>query len=333
MKQHRISPPVSPAMKNDTAVSALIGVITMVALVVILTAIISIFLFSFTVPVQKSVYFAADAQYSTQQGYPLVTLFHRGGDPVFLASSGNGSVFGIQISSGSSSGIATPDPAGLVWKPGMALFITRSGTGYNVTNDLTRISGPSQVFPGNEITVSVIDKNNDLLVYSKKLTIAGSYGNVTPTLTQNVTLSPTATANITATATATTNVTANVTATATATVTATATATANVTATATATPTPTATAPVSTRTVTVKWSPSGYGYGSESPPVAMPNGKEILVTRGSSKTIYFVPTASRAVLNIKLDGTTVYTGSSTGSTISYTITNIVEDRTIIATFV
>ncbi|WP_394698772.1 hypothetical protein [uncultured Methanoregula sp.] len=104
------------------------------------------------------------------------------------------------------------------------------------------------------------------------------------------------------------------------------------TATLSATSTPTTAAPELTRTVTVIWSPSGYGYGSESPPVKLANSQEVRVPRGSSKTIYFVPNAGYAVLTIKLDGTTVYSGSSVGSTISYTITNIVEDRTITTTF-
>jgi hypothetical protein len=100
----------------------------------------------------------------------------------------------------------------------------------------------------------------------------------------------------------------------------------------TTTPPPTATTAVSTRTITVIWSPDSYGYGSEAPPAKLSNSQEVRVTRGSSKTIYYVPNAGYAVRTIKLDGTTVYTGSSPGSTISYTVTNILEDRTLIATF-
>jgi len=98
------------------------------------------------------------------------------------------------------------------------------------------------------------------------------------------------------------------------------------------TPAPTATTAVSTRTITVIWSPGTYGYGSEAPPSRLVSSQEIRVPRGSSKTIFFVPNSGYAVLTIKLDGATVYTGSSAGSTISYTVTNILEDRTLIATF-
>jgi hypothetical protein len=132
--------------------------------------------------------------------------------------------------------------------------------------------------------------------------------NVTPALTVVVTATPTLTQNVTPSPTATAN------------------------ATLTATPAPTATTATGTRTITVIWSPSAYGYGSISPPTALANSAEVLIPRGSSKTIYYVPAAGRKVLTIKLDGTTVYTGSSVGVTVPYTVTNVLEDRTLIATF-
>jgi hypothetical protein len=82
----------------------------------------------------------------------------------------------------------------------------------------------------------------------------------------------------------------------------------------------------------VIWTPGTSGYASISPPAALTNSQEIRIPRGSSKTIYFVPNAGKAVLTISLDGTTVYSGTSVGTTISYTVTNVVEDRTLTAKF-
>jgi hypothetical protein len=96
--------------------------------------------------------------------------------------------------------------------------------------------------------------------------------------------------------------------------------------------TQTTTTSSSTRTVTVRWSPSSYGYGSLSPPIKLTNSQEVRVPRGGSQTFYFVPNANKAVLKIRLDGTTVYSGSSAGTTISYTVSNVVEDRELTATF-
>jgi hypothetical protein len=54
---------------------------------------------------------------------------------------------------------------------------------------------------------------------------------------------------------------------------------------------------------------------------------------GSSQIVYFVPAvANKAVKTITLDGVTVYTGSSKGATISYTLTNVVSAHTLAATF-
>jgi hypothetical protein len=100
--------------------------------------------------------------------------------------------------------------------------------------------------------------------------------------------------------------------------------------TTTATPTATATA-TSTKTITVRW--SGSGYGSLTPPMKLTNGYEVRVPMGSSQTIYYVPnSASYAVLTITLDGKTVYSGAAKGTTISYDVPIIKEDRTLTATF-
>jgi len=100
----------------------------------------------------------------------------------------------------------------------------------------------------------------------------------------------------------------------------------------TAAPTPTATATsASTKTLTVRW--SGTGYGSLSPPAKLTNGQEIRVPMGSSQTISFVPGAANiAVLTIALDGKTVYSGTVKGSTITYSVPIIKEDRELTATF-
>jgi len=61
MKPPCISQPASPSPRNDTAVSTLIGVILMIALVVLLTAIVAMLLFGIVGPVQKTAYIAATA--------------------------------------------------------------------------------------------------------------------------------------------------------------------------------------------------------------------------------------------------------------------------------
>jgi len=168
MKHSCIPRPAPAPLHNDTAVSTLIGVIVMVTLVVLLTVILSAFLVG-ALP-QKTAYFVADAQYSIKNGYPVVILLHRAGDTGYLSGPGNVHSLAILVTSGGSTITAVPDPAGLPWSPGTTLFITRSGSGYTVTSDLARIQGTPQAFPGSDVTVSVLDKGGNILVYQKTLT-------------------------------------------------------------------------------------------------------------------------------------------------------------------
>jgi hypothetical protein len=168
MKHFCIPRPAPDSLHNDTAVSTLIGVIVMVNLVVLLTVILSAFLVG-SLP-QKTAYFVADAQYSIQNGYPVVTLVHRAGDTGYLSGPGTGHSLAILVTSGGSTITAVPDPAGLRWSPGTTLFITRSGSGYTVTSDPARIQGTPQAFPGRDVTVSVLDTGGNILVYQKTLT-------------------------------------------------------------------------------------------------------------------------------------------------------------------
>ena len=336
--------------QNDDGVSALLGVILMIALVVSLTGILSGFFLGFMMPVQKTVYLIADAQYSQKNGSPLITLSHQGGEALPLSGLGPAS---IQVVSSSGSQTAQPDPSGLVWKPGMTLYIARTSAGYTVTNDVNRIPASPLEFPGGQTIVSIVDSSNTMLIYSKTLQIPVPLSNVTTsqtvayslvsnsttttipsstsTPTPTATVSEVPTSSVTASPTATQSPVETTNTTASPTATSTSVPTTNTTATLTTTTTSTPTA-ISTRTITVIWSPSASGYGSLSPPTKLANSAEVIVPRGSSKTIYYVPNANVSVRTITLDGTKVYTGSSIGTTVSYTVTNIVEDRTLIATF-
>ncbi|WFN37895.1 type IV pilin N-terminal domain-containing protein [Methanomicrobium antiquum] len=282
--------PVQVTDKNDSAVSALIGVILLVALVVIMTAVISVFFFGLIGDMhQKTAYVVAEAKYNTQYGYPLITLSNRAGDTGLLSGSGDGYPIAVQITTPGGSVTASPYPVGLKWAPGTYLFIIRTDAGYTVTDDPNKINGTPMAFLGNEITVNIIDTVSDVLIYSQKITMS-SVNNTTSIYTSTATVTSTPTATATATAT------------------------------------------ISTKKLMIIWSPASDGYASLSPPDPLENSRGINIPTGSSKTIYFMPDAGKAVVTIKLDGATVYSGSSVGATIEYTILNISEDHILRATF-
>ena len=123
MKPPILKFPVQVTDKNDSAVSALIGVILLVALVVIMTAVISVFFFGLIGDLpQKTAYVAAEAKYNTQYGYPLITLSNRAGDTGLLSGSGDGYPIAVQITTPVGSVTASPYPVGLKWAPGTYLF-------------------------------------------------------------------------------------------------------------------------------------------------------------------------------------------------------------------
>ncbi|ADN35659.1 hypothetical protein Mpet_0891 [Methanolacinia petrolearia DSM 11571] len=296
MKSPGIKSQINSPELNDLAVSALTGVIIIIILVLIMTSVISLVFFSLIggVPLQKNAYIVAEAKYSTKYGYPLVSLFNKAGDTGLFSGSGSGYPIEIQISAAGEIKTASPDTENLKWTPGTSLFIMRTDAGYTITDNPDGTNKTPLAFPGNEITVAVIDTANNILIFSQKVK-TDSFGNFT---TSTTTTTPTI----------------------------------NATPTSTTTPTATATATISTNKIKILWSPATYGYASLSPPEPLVNSKQINIPTGSSQTVYFVPDDGRAVLTIKLDGAIVYSGSSTGSTIQYTVSDVAEDHILRATF-
>lgn len=102
------------------------------------------------------------------------------------------------------------------------------------------------------------------------------------------------------------------------------------TTTTTTTPTPTPTS--ITKNVVVSWSPNGAGDVYLLPSTALSSPETVTVLTGSSPTFSFEPKNKKYVETIRLDGVMVYTGSSVGTSITYTISNIMADHTLVATF-
>jgi len=333
---------------REDAFSELTDEILILAIVLILGAIIFVIVFGVVPQIAKGAYISADVSVKQMPAYSSIAIKHRGGDILHFSGITETSYPAtIYVDTQNGSYQAVPSPAVGEFRPGNTVYLYYTGAGYGITQNLNGVAALPQ--PSEDLRVRIVDPVSGLMILEWKSVKYGTTTTkmVTPTSavpttnTTNVTTTVTPTATITTTANVTATVTAN--ATATATPTATITATANVTATVTANVTATAipttaitsvatTAAPATRTITVIWSPSGLGYGSVSPPTALKSSQEVRVPRGSSKTIYFVPNSNKKVLTIKLDGATVYSGSSTGATISYTVSNIVEDRTITATF-
>jgi len=320
------SVPDNTMHENGGAVSEIAAEILILALVVILGAIIFVMVFGVMPQIPRTSYLATEISLKEMPGYSAIAIRHQAGDSLnFTGGADLPGAAQVSILTPTGTYTAVPGPGFMAFGPGSTVYVYYTGTVYRLVSDLSGVT--AQPLPASGLRLTLVDRTSGLLINAWDLLPSG-----TPTPTITTTATATATVTPTATATATPTNTTTPSPTATATPAPTATATATPTPTATATPAPIATTPVTTKTITVIWSPNGLGYGSESPPVKLVNSQEVRVPRGSSKTIYFVPNSGKKVLTIKLDGTTVYSGSSVGSTISYTVSNIVEDRTLTATF-
>jgi len=308
----------------EDAVSELADEILLLTLVVILAGVVFALVFGAIPLIPKTAYLAVDFGKQQMPGYTALSLFHRGGDVLEFAGTGelaHHAMVYVDVPDGTFPAVPSAD---LVFRPGDKVYIYYSGTGFILTPDLTGVS--ASPLPYADPRIRIVDTVSSLLIIDSGTALPGESPAASTT-------TPTATPTPTATATMTVTPTANATTTATTAATPTPPATATEPPTPTATATATATTTVTTTTlsgpvVSVSWSPPGLG--TITPPGITPG--TVTVVSGASQTFSFVPQPHKAVLTIQLDGTTVYTGSSTGVTVTYTVTNIVSPRTLVATF-
>jgi len=213
-------------VNGEEALSELIDETLMLGLVVVVAGIVGVLVLGMIVPMEKTAYVVPRFGTEVIDGKTVVTVFNRGGDPVYFNTSGAASyraAFYLETSAGSFR--AEPVSSLTVFRPGDKIYLFYSGSGAYAV-DHPPAGGSVVSLPPGRVAVRIVDVNSGVL-------IAG----------ETVIEGPAATGTGTATATPTATVTATVTATPTAngTSTATPTATGTVTPTATATPTPTAT--------------------------------------------------------------------------------------------
>jgi hypothetical protein len=206
---------------NEEGASELIDETLIIAMGLVL-AVITLMLVSGVIPLtEKTAYLVPQFGVGNVSGHTVITIFNRGGEPVYF----NGSPLArykaeLYINTPSGSYKAVPAPSLTVFKPGDTIYAYYTGSGFILTNTLSGATFPS--LPGGKIVVTFVDATSGLLIAKGELVLAA------------ITISPTATATSTTTTTAT--VTTTVTA---ATTTATATSSTSATATATASPLPT----------------------------------------------------------------------------------------------
>ncbi|MDD1680236.1 MAG: hypothetical protein LUQ35_01365 [Methanoregula sp.] len=224
---------------NEEGASELIDETLIIAMGLVL-AVVTLMLISGVIPLtEKTAYLVPQFGVGNISGHTVITIFNRGGEPVYFNGSPQAKYKAeLYVNTLSGSYKAVPAPALTVFKPGDTIYAYYTGSGFILTNTLFGATFPS--LPGGKIVVTFVDATSGVLIAKGDLVLAATTTSPTATATPATTTTTGAsTTTVTATATAT-----SATATAPSATSATATATSTTSKTATATsPTPKPTCP------------------------------------------------------------------------------------------
>jgi len=209
---------------NDDGASELIDETLIIAMGLVL-AVVILMLISGVIPLtEKTAYLVPQFGVGNVSGQTVITIFNRGGEPVYFNGSPQAKYKAeLYVNTPSGSYKAVPAPALTVFKPGDTIYAYYTGSGFILTNTLSGATFPS--LPGGKIVVTFVDATSGVLIAKGDLVLAAA------------TISPTATAT-TSTTTTTMTSTTTVTSTMTTTTTTSTTSTTSTTATMTTTMSP-----------------------------------------------------------------------------------------------
>ncbi|MFA5267389.1 MAG: PKD domain-containing protein [Methanoregula sp.] len=223
--------------RTDTGISEVVSEILIIAMIVVLTVVIVMLVFGIIPFPEKTAYLVPQFSITNVSDKSVITLFDRGGDPVYF----NGSPLAkykaeLYVDTQAGSFKAVPVSTLTVLKPGDTIFAYYTGSGFVLTNTLSGVT--FLPLPAGKISVRFIDVTSGVLIKGEDL--------VKGTSTLTVTATPTGTATTGTTTTATTTSTTTTT-----------TTTSTATATSTTTPTLTTTTPLPTLAANFNAAPAG----------------------------------------------------------------------------
>ena len=142
-------------LKEEDAVSPVIGVILMVAITVILAAVIAAFVFGMGPPEQApQAALRGSSDTATTDGNAIIKLEHQGGDAVEFASANTK----ITISGGSAdAGTVEYNETSMRFEAGEVMYLYNDGAGANVTETKPTTASDVIATSGDIVNVKVID--------------------------------------------------------------------------------------------------------------------------------------------------------------------------------
>ena len=153
-------------MKNDQAVSEIIGTILILILVIAAAAVVAALFLGLVDLTPKSAFIAPEITDQTINGKNVIKLYNKGGDTATLNVSGQGHyVMGVYIDSSTGSSRAFPLSQTNQFRPGDLLYVFKTANGFSITNNLSDLLSPAVgQFPSGAVAVRLVDENSHLLI-------------------------------------------------------------------------------------------------------------------------------------------------------------------------
>lgn len=153
-------------MRNEASISDMIAVVLIICLGLILTIIVFGLFFGYFPLQQKSAYMLPEFGNQSISGKNSLIVFHRGGDAVYLNSTGPGtSRLGIYLDTASGSYQVQPLSGVTMFRPGTTLYIYNTTAGYRLTDTAgTLIAATALGVTACPLSIRLVDESAKILI-------------------------------------------------------------------------------------------------------------------------------------------------------------------------
>lgn len=159
--------------RDDARLNEVTNEILIIVLVVLLAVIIAVFMFGVFTPVDKTAYVIPRFGIGNASGTMVITVFSRGGEPVYFNGSPQVKYRAeLYVDTQSGSFRAVPDPALTVFKPGDMIYVYYTGSGFVLTDTLS--VARFQTLPEGKIVVSLVDATSRVTIARETLVLAAT---------------------------------------------------------------------------------------------------------------------------------------------------------------
>jgi hypothetical protein len=154
--------------QDEEGLSEIMDSTLIIALGLVLAVVVAVLVFGVFTPVDKTAYLVPQFGIGNVSGHTFITIFNRGGEPVYFYGSPQAKYKAeLYVDTQSGSYKAVPAPTLGVFKPGDRIYVFYTGSDFVVTNTLSGFTFPS--LPSGKITVKLVDATSGVLIAKEDL--------------------------------------------------------------------------------------------------------------------------------------------------------------------